>query len=58
MLHSKGSGSIYGNKVRIAKSRFIGPHVKPSGVCLGVDNYTFLYFDIKGIAKMQQNQKQ
>ena len=41
-----------------AKSRFVSPHVKPSGICLGVNNYTFLHFDIKGIAKMWQNQKQ
>ena len=59
MLHSKGSGSIYGNMVNIwAKSRSVGPHVKPSGIHLGVNNYTFLDFDIKGIAKMWQNQKQ
>ena len=60
MLHSKGSGSIYGMMVKIsAKDRFVGPHAQFSGgVCLGVNNYTFLHFDIKGIAKMRQNQKQ
>ena len=59
MLHSKGSGSICGNMVRIrAESKSVSPHVKPSGICLGVDNYTFLRLDIKGIAKMRQNQEQ
>ena len=43
----------------LANGGFVGPHAQFSGgVCLGVNNDTFLRFDIKGIAKMRQNQKQ